>query len=214
MSLTLSVHVGRCYTPLWEILGTPLTLTSFHKLKVDQTQPKSAFNLSQTKLRKGNVLTPVCQSVDRDRRCIPPWTHTAWADTPWTHAPAPWTNTPPEMATAVECIILSQGCVILSTRGRGVLCMMSLPIWWTGPMFFWGRSLCLTPCSFLGLSIPGGGEGSSRGGQVPSEGGGGGTHPTGMYSCFKILLQKFIYFVSLLINFCHEHISFIQVVVN
>ena len=104
MSLTLSVHVGRCYTPLWEILDTPLTLTSFHKLKVDQTQPKSAFkcrkiffrafNLSQTKLRKGNILTPVCQSVDRDGRCIPPWTHTAWADTPWTHAPAPWTNTP------------------------------------------------------------------------------------------------------------------------
>ena len=39
--------------------------------------------------------------------------------------------------------------------GRG-LCMMSLPVWLTGPMFLLGRgSLSLVPCSFQGGLCPG-----------------------------------------------------------
>ena len=75
MSLTLSVHVGRCCTPLWEILDPPLTLTSFHKLKLTKLPSIHCFNcrkiflrafyLPPTKLREGNVLTSMCHSVHR-----------------------------------------------------------------------------------------------------------------------------------------------------
>ena len=63
-------------------------------------------------------------------------------------------------------------CVILFTRG---LCMMSLPVWLTSPMFFlWGGGgLC------LGKPLP------DR--DPPLRQRAGGTHPTGMLSCVNFL---------------------------
>ena len=107
----------------------------------------------------------------------------------------------------------------------GGLCMVSLPVWLSGPMFLLGASLSLVPCSFFcpGKSLYGGslcrglcpGEVSIQGRLCPGgdcpgslclgvsvqgkgvsvQGGvsigtpprirkAGGTHPTGMLSCF------------------------------
>ena len=49
-------------------------------------------------------------------------------------------------------VIFSVASVILS---RGVLCMMSLPVWLPGLMFLLEGSLSLVPCSFGGVSVRG-----------------------------------------------------------
>ena len=75
-----------------------------------------------TKLRQGNVFTPVCHSVNRGEVCHtplgrPPWTDTPWADTPWAdtnqaHNPLsrqpldrPPGQTPPWADPPVQCVL-------------------------------------------------------------------------------------------------------------
>ena len=49
-----------------------------------------------TKLRQGNVFTPVCQSFcSQGGVChTPPWSDTPWADIPLGRHPLPWADTP------------------------------------------------------------------------------------------------------------------------
>ena len=76
-------------------------------------------------------------------------------------------------------------CVILFTGGG--LCIMSLPVWLTGPMFLPGGSLSLVPCSFQmgGGLCPGGlHPGGSLSGRPPP--------PYGDERVVRILLESFL----------------------
>ena len=149
MSMTVGVHVGRCYTPIWEILDPPLTLTSFHRLKLTKLPSVHCFVNCRTRWYPRGIQELV-----------------STYELPETLVRGGGYSRPTQTHSAKICpnfhfrgggdcgkVMFSQTCVILS--GGGDLCMMSLPIWWTGPMFLLGA---LDP----GVFHPGGGGSSPK----------------------------------------------------